>query len=66
MFTPSMYLTRTKTAVAAFAVFLPSIALGQAGIPASAMDYLKTAKMDDPRAVPTASDEALAKFPPTL
>ena len=30
MFTPSMYLTRTKTAVVAFAVFLPSIALGQA------------------------------------
>jgi len=34
------------------------------GIPASAMDYLKTAKMDDPRAIPTVSDEALAKFPP--
>jgi acetyl esterase/lipase len=33
---------------------------------ATAMDYLKTAKMDDPRAVPTVSDEALAKFPPTL
>jgi monoterpene epsilon-lactone hydrolase len=30
------------------------------------MDYLKRAMMDDPRAIPTVSDEALAKFPPTL
>ena len=39
---------------------------GQTSASASVMDYFKTAKMDDFRAVPTASDEALAKVPPTL
>jgi hypothetical protein len=35
----------------------------QTAAPASIMDYFKTARMDDPHAVPTVSDEALAKFP---
>jgi monoterpene epsilon-lactone hydrolase len=39
---------------------------GQTSASASAMDYFQAAKMDDFRAVPTESDEALAKFPPTL